>query len=206
VGSVVRVIVGIVLIILKMGKVNNMNLRSSFFVAGVSFGILFFVGACKPSGPAKCRAGLPVAIFSDSIKGVKKHTFKQEGQTGIEVIMLNDNSIIEIFQTGCNEIKQQYTHTRKVNLMAAPDSFFVNAAIKEFSGYAKLDPQLATFGEFANAIQNIKTTIKIAEPANLGEGFYVTVDRILSPEKTSLILTLSKTLASDGKGSKEVKW
>jgi hypothetical protein len=183
-----------------------MILKRSILYIAAFIGLLSLIFSCKPSTVPNCRAGVPTPIFSDSIKGVRKHNFIRKGQSGIEIVILGDNSMIEIVQSGCDEILQQYTHTRKVNMMNAPDSFFVNAAILEFSGYAQLDPKLAPFGEFANAIQNIKPSIKLAEPANLGEGYMVTIDRILSPNSTSLLISISKKISAESKSNKDVKW
>jgi hypothetical protein len=166
--------------------------RSAFFTSII---ILFLLlNACK-SKETKCRYGKYEAIFNAQMPTVKKHFFQIKEGVGIEMVAFENKLFVEIEQSGCDKALQQFTYILDGDFKDATDDDWKLLSIKFFDDFAKLSPNLVSFGFWAKAMHNIKDKIKLSEPARLEQDGYVRfvrIDKILSKEKATLVVQLSE--------------
>ena len=150
------------------------------------------IASCKTKTTAPCKYGAPTAIFNDSMQGVKKHFFQVKDGTGVEMVALKDHYLLEIEQSGCDEIQQQFSFVMHGKFMDAPDSFWVQLAVKQFRDMAKMSPKLQPFNAWADAIEATKTQLKLSEPTEIQPKYLCRIDKVVSPEQATLVILLSE--------------
>jgi hypothetical protein len=147
--------------------------------------------ACRNTSE-KCKFGVPKAIFSDTMKVVKKHHFELKEQTGIEMVAFENGMLLELEQSGCNDIHQQYTFFMPGDFSKADDSVWKLLAVKNFQMLSTYSPSLLSFRDWASAIENVKDKMKLAESTEVEINTYVRIDKIISPDKAMLVIQLSQ--------------
>ena len=125
---------------------------------------LFFTlfTACKTDN-GKCKFGDPVAIFSDTMQAVKKHHFEIKDKTGIEYIVLKNGLLLEIEQSGCNTINQQFTFELVGDFSKQDDAFWKTLAAKNFQMLSNASVKLQPFIAWSEAIESVKSKMKLGE-------------------------------------------
>ncbi len=182
-------------LLIKYFQINATNPRTTPSVLGV-FLLIFLVSACKNSeNKGKCKYGKPQAIFTDSMPTVRKHFFQIKDETGVEMVVFPKDLFVEIEQSGCNEIKQQFTFFLKGDFKDATDEDWKTLSVKFFRDFAAISPEkLNGFNFWADAIENDGKEIKLAEPHLIKQDIgtrFVRIDKIVSPEKSTLVIQLS---------------
>ena len=157
-----------------------------------SVSLIFFTSACKNKKEVPCKYGNPTAIFSDTMQNVKKHFFQIKEGTGVEMVAFKNNYLLEVEQSGCEEIQQQFSFILHGKFMDAPDSFWVQLAVKQFRDMAKMSPKLSLFNGWADALDAIKDKIKLSEPTEIQPHFFCRIDKVVSPEQATLVILLSQ--------------
>ncbi len=155
--------------------------------------LLLFV-ACKSdsSKSGKCKYGKPTAIFADTMPNVAKHLFQMKKGTGIEMVVFKNKLLLEIEQSGCNDIHQQYSFIMFGKFKPdTDDAVWKQLAIKHFRDLAQVSPSLAAFDAWANAIDAVKDRLKLSEPMMLEGQNEVRIDKILSEDKATLVVQFS---------------
>ncbi len=153
---------------------------------------LLSIISCKTKTTAPCKYGDPTAIFSDTMHNVKKHFFQVKDGTGIEMVAFKDNYLLEVEQSGCEDIQQQFSFIIHGKFMDAPDSFWIQLAVKQFKDMSKMSPKLAPFTAWAEAIEVLKDKIKLSEPTEIQPKFLCRIDKVVSPEQATLVVLLSQ--------------
>ena len=171
----------------------SFNFRGStniliFFV----FNVVFLQTACKNKKEVPCKYGNPTAIFSDTMQNVKKHFFEIKEGTGVEMVAFKNNYLLEVEQSGCEEIQQQFSFILHGKFMDAPDSFWKDLAVKQFRDMAKMSPKLLPFNGWADALDAVKNKIKLSEPTEIQPQFFCRIDKVVSPEQATLVILLSQ--------------
>ncbi|MCB0706210.1 MAG: hypothetical protein KDC34_12905 [Saprospiraceae bacterium] len=133
---------------------------------------------CSNSSDDACRYGKPKPIFSDEMAGVVSHSFLQEGQEGNEQIRLQSGLEVEIYQTGCDAIKQEFRFTLQDLPPTQPDAFWISAAAACFIELSTLEADPIIFSQYAQAIQQYAPNFILGEQAELATGFYMMIDGI----------------------------
>ena len=159
-----------------------------FFTAILS---LLFLFSCK-SETGKCKYGDPVAIFSDTMEMVKKHHFEVKEKTGIEFVTFKNGLLLEVEQSGCNTITQQYTFEIMGNFSKMEDAFWKVLAIKNFALLATLSPKLSSLNAWAQAMDNVQDKLKLAEPIEVDKGIFIRLDKVVSADRAMLVVQLSQ--------------
>jgi hypothetical protein len=157
----------------------------------VLFLLLKLLNACQNT-TEKCKFGAPKAIFSDTMKAVKKHHFELKEQTGIEMVAFENGMLLELEQSGCNDIHQQFTFFMPGDFSKAEDNVWKLLAIKNFQMLSSYSPSLLSFRDWASAIDNVKDKMKLAEPIEVEKNTHVRIDKIVSPDKAMLVIQLSQ--------------
>jgi hypothetical protein len=163
-----------------------------------SFLLISIAFSCSNSETKTCKMGAPKAIFTDSMPTVRKHYFEvkkeQSGENvGIEMVAFDNKLLLEIEQSGCNDILQQFSFIMLGKFPEqSDDEIWKVLAIRHFRDLAKIAPQLTAFNAWADAIELVKKDLKLGEPTKVGEGFNVRIDKILSGDKATLVVRFSQ--------------
>ncbi len=176
---------------------SQMTASSKRFTPSVFCLIFLLFLSCKTE--KKCKYGKPIAIFNSQMPTVKKHFFEVKkdgaGEIGVEMVAFDKNLLVEIEQTGCQKAKQQFTFILAGKFQEATDDDWKDLSISFFRQFAQISPDLTTFGAWAEAIEKSKDKIRIAEAAQIEyQGFAreVRIDKIVSPERATLVVQLSE--------------
>jgi hypothetical protein len=151
---------------------------------------LFFLFSCKTE-TGKCKFGDPIAIFSDTMEMVKKHHFEIKDKTGIEFVTFKNGMLLEVEQSGCNNIKQQYTFEIMGNFSKMEDAFWKVLAIKN-ALLATLSPKLNSLDAWAQAMDGVQDKLKLAEPIEVEKGIFIRLDKVVYGDRAMLVVQLSQ--------------
>lgn len=82
------------------------------FITGLT--ALISLNNCASDPPQQidfeeCLYGTPESIFNPDISGISRHQFELHPDKGIERFILNQETLVEIEQTGCDYIRQKFT-------------------------------------------------------------------------------------------------
>lgn len=164
----------------------------------VLFLTVFIAFSCSNSDTKTCKSGTPKAIFTDSMPTVKKHFFelKKEAsgeKVGIEMVAFENKLLLEIEQSGCNDVVQQFSFIMFGKFPEqTDDELWKTLAVRHFRDLAKISPELTAFNAWADAIETVKKDLRLGEVTKVGDGFNVRVDKILSNDKATLVVQFSQ--------------
>lgn len=174
-----------------------------FFFYFIVIIFCFCATACKTKpNPADFENDLahctqkPNAFFAPTMRSVKAHQFSLAATKSTERIAFENGSALEITQSGCAKIKQQFVFnlTGDFQKQIAADTaiFWTEAAIQQFDTLAALDPKLAGLAMWSRALDAVKADLKVQEPLQLEPHRFISLDRIVSANGALLVVTLSE--------------
>ena len=131
-----------------------------------------------------CRFGEPVALFQDSLAVVDSVSFMQEGRSGRELVFFNNRLQLELTQTGCETLKQEFAFTIPMTNPTADGAFWIAQGEQLMRFLGNIDKDLVQFNEWANVIAQNMREMKLGEAKEVQTGYFVTVDKIESGEET----------------------
>lgn len=136
----------------------------------------------------ECSLGSPTAIFLDKIPGIKNHNFKSKDQESKESLILPDDVTLEINQSGCEYVNQEFIFTYPDEIKT--DSFvtIVDTVILRFNVLAKMHENLKAFSLWSNALIQARPYIHQGEELQLGDGVSIAIDKMNSFKRTSLFI------------------
>jgi hypothetical protein len=124
----------------------------------------------------KCRYGVPKALLPDKMEGMVKHDAKMEGQNGLERAKFSDGSALEILQSGCDELHQEF---RFLSPAPFPDSMGLGSlAATQFYTLARRDERLAAFEQWAQLFQSVDSMAMPGQVLQVEKGMAVKLDKI----------------------------
>jgi hypothetical protein len=178
---------------MKNSIINNqeMTLLKTYTPSVLAIFLMIFM-ACSSKNEGKCKFGEPTAMFSDTMKVVKKHHFEIKDKTGVELAAFSNGMMLEVEQSGCNEIHQQFTFILPGDFSKSNDEFWKTLTVKNFRLLAESSPQLIAFTAWADAIESVNSKLKLAEPTEVSKGIEVRIDKILSNNQGMLVVQLSQ--------------
>lgn len=141
---------------------------------------------------ADCKFGKPEPVFSKEIPKINSHDFRLAGREGIEKVVFENGVHLEIFQSGCDAIRQEFQFTLAGNFGKVPADFWVLRAIEQFQYMGTLGEKFAAFSFWANAMQQSASRFALGQALEVQPGAFVTLDKIFSPDHTILIVVLSQ--------------
>ena len=157
-------------------------------VAGLMLSLLFSCNR-KSTAEAECAAGLPEPIFSQDLSGIIEHKFNRSGQEGEEVVLFSDDLELTIFQSGCQEIRQEYHFY--LNQPIEEGDWFRKAA-ELFYRLASLEESYFPYNAWGNAIERASGQYALAEIWEAEPGFFIQTDYIDSDSQPVLIVVLAQ--------------
>ncbi len=158
----------------------------------VCFAVCSLLLSCKNDNSGKCKFGDPTAMFSDTMSMVKKHHFEVKDKTGVELAAFKNGMMLEVEQSGCNDIHQQFTFILPGDFSKSDDAFWKTLTVKNFRLLAASSPKLFPFNGWADAIEGVLPKMKLAEPIEVDKGVQVRIDKILSTNQAMLVVLLSQ--------------
>jgi hypothetical protein len=152
--------------------------------------LLLSLGSCR-NNPIKCKYK-PTAIFAPTMPQVRAHHFELKADVGIEEVLLADGSSVNVLQKVCNSTMQMFQFTMPGNFRQQDNAFWIAQAQAQLRHLSSVDPSLAAFGQWADALQSVASTIHVGERTAVQPNIYVKIDRILSDNAASLLIELSQ--------------
>ncbi len=138
----------------------------------------------------ECRFGEPTAIFSNQNPEIASTSFKIEGRTGIETVQFKNQLSLELTQSGCQEVIQDFAFSLPMTNPEADGQFWIQQGEQLMRFMGNTDPSLMQFSEWANMIAQSGKEMKLGEAKEIQTGYFVTVDKISGKEKTIIKVTL----------------
>lgn len=167
-------------------------MRPLTFFQNLIFLAVFCLTSCQgePQNSESCKYGKPQAIFSDAHEGINKQSFELNQQGSVERVSFSDGQELEVYQSGCEELKQTFQFQFPGDYSERPDSFWIAQSVDRFSYLSSLGPNYSSFGTWAQFIEEKFPNMKLAEEVELAPGYFVKVDRIVSKDVSLLQLML----------------
>lgn len=163
------------------------------------FVTLFFACGESSSDPfADCQYKKPVAAFNESLSEVNSHTFKMEGTTGVEQVLFNNGVSLELFQSGCNEIRQEFRFTIPGTFEIDDPQFWVDQAAQQFDYLGELSDAHAGMLMWAGEIRKNAPRLELGQALEIQPTYFIKIDRIRSTDKALIIVELFQRIKSDG--------
>ena len=172
--------------------------QKCFSVRGVLFlftGLALFMTACRSGGSKSDCPTAPSAIFSDGLEGVGTHDFMQNGAEGLEVVSFSNGVFLEIFQSGCDSLRQEFRFrlpsAEPGEAAEEEPGFWLQEAQNQFRALGALGPDFLPFSQWADALATRQEQFRLAEPMQVETGFWMMVDKIESFDGPTLVVVLS---------------
>ncbi len=141
---------------------------------------------------ADCKYSAPEAVFPDTLGAVVQQSFKLDQTTSIETVQFRNGLILELIQSGCNSRKQEYRFTLPPTKDNSPETTFI-AAENAMSYLSGLSPAHRSLKDWARMIAQNRSTMKIAQPLDLGGGFSLTVDKVSGGNQEVVLVTMESS-------------
>lgn len=162
-------------------------------VKGSSWILLTFLAlglaSCKDN--SKCRYK-PAPIFAPDLPYVVQYNYEVQGQQSLESVMLENQVLLEVYQDVCNTSRQEYRFTVAGDRSSYADSLWMKEATRQLFFLSTMSPQQAPLKAWADVIEKSRSNMHLGVPLEIDQGISVQIDRILSPEKSTLVLVFSQ--------------
>ena len=170
-----------------------MKLHQFFLLLSIAT-LLVFCDSNNPntSQKDKCKYGAPKAIFSDTISSLASHQFNLEGQVGTEYLVFQDGKKLEIVQSGCDQIQQEFQFNLAKEETDAEKNWIKEAAM-QLQALGSLGEAYLSFNFWAQAIQENQQRIQLGETVELATNFSMKIDHIKGNDYNLLLITVKGT-------------
>jgi hypothetical protein len=167
----------------------NFNLATLVLLCG----LIMHVAGCRTdiSQNKNCKFGEPLPIFSKDMKGISSHSFNASRQEGKEVLEFDNGLKLEIIQSGCNSIRQEFRFALRPQGLTS-DMDYIQLASEQLRFLASVDERVSPLAFWANALDAQKSDMKLAEPRELEPLIFATVDKIESADGLMLRVVLAQ--------------
>jgi hypothetical protein len=145
--------------------------------------------ACGDSG--KCRYK-PTPIFGADLPYVVKYNFEVQGQQSLESVLLENQVLLEVYQDVCQSTRQEYRFNVAGDRSAYPDSLWMKEASRQLVFLSTMSEKQLPLKAWADVIEQNRSNMRLGVPLEIDQGISVQVDRILSPEKSTLVLVFAQ--------------
>ena len=134
----------------------------------------------------------PEPIFEANLPHVVQYNFEKQGNQSLESLLLDTNVLLEISQEVCNQSRQEYRFTVKGDFSRFPDSLWMKEAVRQLVFLSTFSAKQAPLKSWADVLEAQRTQMRLGEDVEIQPGVNVRVDRIVSPEESTLLLVLSQ--------------
>lgn len=164
-----------------------MSRISIFLLIHVFFALL--TGCSGGAGEQNCKGGVPEPVFNERLPGIEEHRFESKGRNSSEFIQLADGTQVELLQSGCTELVQEFRFTLPQEALS-PTMNHQDLAAAQFRKLAALGPNFQVFNAWGQAIVDQGEEFRLGATAEVGPGFSATVDQIQMGTEQLLIVRL----------------
>lgn len=168
----------------------NRCFQTALLISAISM----LLGACAGDGGGSaddCSAGAPEAVFNPEVEGVTNHTFSSNGRESTERFEFPDGVQVEVLQSGCDRIRQEYRFTFQSE--ALPDAAsWLQAAAGWLTRLGALGPEYQVYNAWRDAITAQGADFRLGAPAEVGPGFMATVDKISGESEQIVVIILEE--------------
>ncbi|MBL7775212.1 MAG: hypothetical protein JNK89_04370 [Saprospiraceae bacterium] len=156
-------------------------------LAGITLALL--CASC--AGDTRCQYK-PEPIFDAKLPHVEQYNFEKQGQESLESLLLDTRVLLEVNQQVCNETRQEFRFTVQGDFRQFPDSMWVKEAVRQLVFLSTFSPKQAPLRAWADVLEASRPNMRLGEDAEVQPGVRVRVDRVVSPEQSTLVLVLSQ--------------
>ena len=163
---------------------------------------LLFAVACGNPKPkpkdfdkhlADCPKGAPTSLLSDKTAGMKAHSFVLHDAESVETVAFDDGTTLEVVQTGCEHIRQEFAFTEPSDEAAnLTDARWCALAAKSLRTLSHRSAALEPIGLWATMLEAHLEDFKRGQPLELEPHHYLTVDGIQTGAKVETRIALSE--------------
>ncbi|MEM9823263.1 MAG: hypothetical protein AAF985_19435 [Bacteroidota bacterium] len=141
-----------------------------------------------------CQFGSPQAIFSQKLEKVEQHEFTANQQEAKERAVFENGLDLEIFQSGCDTIRQVFQSTFTEDLSQENANFFIEMAIQQFFYLGSVSSDHFTLNYLGQTIQDQFHDIKLGQALELQPNYFIKIDKITGKTETVLIVELMSNI------------
>ena len=149
--------------------------------------ILFF--SCNTDKPCKYK---PTPVFEAGLPHVERYNFETKGTQSLESLLLDTGIHLEISQDVCAETRQEYRFMVKGDFSQFPDSLWLKEAARQLVFLSSFSKKQAPLKAWADVIELRRPEMRLGEDREVQPGVFVRVDRVVSPEQSTLLLVFSQ--------------
>lgn len=153
--------------------------------------IFLAMGAASCKDTSKCRYN-PAPIFAADLPYVVGYNYEVQGQQSLESVMLENKVLLEIYQDVCNTTRQEYRFTVAGDRSNYADSLWMKEATRQLVFLSTMSEKQLPLKAWADVIEQNRRNMNLGVPLEIDQGISVQIDRILSPEKSTLVLVFSQ--------------
>lgn len=155
--------------------------------------VIFLCWQCTNDSKPTCKYGNPEPIFSTEFEKVSGHKFEMKGQEAYENVLFHNGLKLEIIQSGCDNINQAFHFLLPGDFSKESPDFWKEVAIQNFGFLSTVSDKHMSLHHLSNSIRNSYHKIKLGQTVRLEEGYFLKIDKVLSPDTGVLILELSSS-------------
>lgn len=150
--------------------------------------VLFWLSCESNKG---CRYK-PEPIFQAGLPHVLQYNFEKQGNQSLESLLLDTNVLLEINQDVCDKTRQEFQFTVRGDYSRFADSLWMKEAVRQLVYLSSFSEKQAPLKAWADVLEARRTEMRLGEDREIQPGVFVRIDRVVSPEKSTLLLTLSQ--------------
>ncbi|MCC7246658.1 MAG: hypothetical protein IT269_13325 [Saprospiraceae bacterium] len=158
-----------------------------FFIGCVA--VIASLWACQTEKKCKYK---PSAIFEKNLPHIVQYNYEVQGSQSLESMLLDTGVLLEIGQEVCDVTKQEYRFTVKGDFAQFPDSLWLREATRQLVFLSSFSEKQAALKSWADIIEMRRADMKLGEDREVQPGVYVRVDKVLSPEQSTLLVVFSQ--------------
>ncbi len=151
--------------------------------------VLLVLAACQSEKPCKYK---PEPIFGSGLPHIEQYNFETQGAQSLESLLLDTGVLLEISQNVCPQMYQEYRFTVKGDFSQFPDSLWMKEATRQLVFLSSFSEKQAPLKAWADIIELRRSEMKLGEDREVEPGIFVRVDRVLSPEQSTLLLVFAQ--------------
>lgn len=154
-----------------------------------AFSWMMFLFSCETTPTCKYK---PAPVFEAGLPHVVQYNFEVQGRQSLESLLLDTNVLLEISQDVCTETRQEYRFKVQGDYSRYPDSLWLKEATRQLVFLSSFSPKQAPLKVWADVIEMRRSDMKLGEDREVEPGVFVRVDRVVSPEESTLLLVFSQ--------------
>lgn len=144
---------------------------------------------CKSEKTCKYK---PAPIFEKNLPHVQQYNFEKQGQQSLESILLDNGVLLEVEQDVCEQSVQEYRFKVMGDYSQFADSMWIKESVRQLVYLSTLSPKQMPLKAWADIIELRRNEMRLGEDREVQPGIFVRIDRVLSPDQSTLRLIFSQ--------------